>query len=223
LDDPHTPVSGACEPADFANHQPPPGLSFVELMMYWDTLHYLPDDILTKVDRATMSVSLEARVPLLDHHIFEFAWRLPLAMKFQQGVTKRPMRTILEKYVPRRLTERPKRGFGVPLAEWLRGPLRTWMQDLLAPNRLKEQGMLDPQLYTTAMSEHLSGVRDRRAELWHAIVFQAWADSNEAGGARSRVDPFDTVSTPIRVASHETLKEQPIPASGQPLPLRSVP
>jgi asparagine synthase (glutamine-hydrolysing) len=168
-----------------AHHEPPPGLSFVECMMYWDTLHYLPDDILTKVDRATMSVSLEARVPLLDHRIFEFAWRLPLAMKFEEGVTKRPLRTILDTYVPHELTKRPKRGFAVPLAEWLRGPLRTWMQDLLAPGRLEAQGMLDPKRYATAMSEHLSGVRDRRIELWHALVFQAWVDSYDIVGAQA--------------------------------------
>ncbi len=176
------------EPPYAAHHEPPPGLSFVERIMYWDTLHYLPDDILTKVDRATMSVSLEARVPLLDHRIFEFAWRLPLATKFKEGVTKRPLRAILDNYVPRELTERPKCGFAVPLADWLRGPLCTWMQDLLAPSRLEAQGMLDPQQYSTAMSEHLSGVRDRRGELWHALVFQAWFDSYDIAGAKTRVD-----------------------------------
>jgi asparagine synthase (glutamine-hydrolysing) len=191
--------------------------------MYWDTLHYLPDDILTKVDRATMSVSLEARVPLLDHRIFEFAWRLPLAMKFQQGVTKRPMRAILGKYVPGRLTERPKRGFGVPLADWLRGPLKGWMQDLLAPRRLEAQGMLDPRLYAKAMSDHLSGVRDRRAELWNAIVFQAWADSNGMGGSQAHIDSYDIANAPDHVESGDAVQQLAGPASQQPLPARSVP
>jgi asparagine synthase (glutamine-hydrolysing) len=179
------PVQGGARSTRDGGYGPPSGLSFVECMMYWDTLHYLPDDILTKVDRATMSVGLEARVPLLDPHLFEFAWRLPLAMKFKEGVTKRPLRAILDTYVPRALTERPKRGFAVPLAEWLRGPLRSWMQDLLAPGRLNAQGLLDPQRYATAMSEHLTGVRDRRAELWNALVFQAWANTYDSAGRQA--------------------------------------
>jgi asparagine synthase (glutamine-hydrolysing) len=143
-----------------------------------------------------MSVSLEARVPLLDHRVFEFAWRLPLAMKFKGGVTKRPLRSILDLYLPRELTERPKRGFAVPLAQWLRGPLRNWMQDLLAPSRLEAQGMLDPKRYATAMAEHLSGVRDRRVELWNAIVFQAWLDSYDVAGAHA--GPANVQSYPLR-------------------------
>ncbi len=172
-------VGASVPPATTIAHGPQPFVrSFVEWMMLSDATTYLPDDILTKVDRATMGVSLEARVPFLDHRVFEFAWRLPLAMKTRNGVTKWPVREILYGYVPRRLIDRPKMGFGVPMASWLRGPLRGWAQDLLEAGRLERQGLLDPQCFGNMLDQHLSGARDRRGELWSALVFQAWLDSS---------------------------------------------
>src|SRR6266852_4098272 len=114
--------------------------NFIERMMLLDTLTYLPDDLLTKVDRASMSVSLEVRVPLLNHRVVECAWRLPLAMKLRRGTTKWALRRILDRHVPRALIERPKQGFAVPLAAWLRGPLRGWADDLLAGDALGRSG-----------------------------------------------------------------------------------
>jgi asparagine synthase (glutamine-hydrolysing) len=139
-----------------------------------DSLTYLPDDILTKVDRATMAVSLEARVPLLDHRVVELAWRMAPSHTSANGLDKRPLREILYRYVPRELVDRPKRGFEVPLAEWLRGPLRPWAEELLEPGRLAAQGQLDSAIVTRHWREHLSGQRNWHRRLWPVLMYQAW-------------------------------------------------
>jgi asparagine synthase (glutamine-hydrolysing) len=161
--------------------------AFVERMMFWDTTTYLPDDILTKVDRATMGVGLEARVPFLDHRVFEFAWSLPAELKVRDGVAKWPVRQVLDRYVPRALVDRPKAGFGVPLAAWLRGPLRAWAEDLLAAGALRRQDVLEPALVRRMLDEHLSGARDWHNRLWPALSLAAWLA--EAGRVSAGAPP----------------------------------
>jgi len=151
--------------------------TFADEMMYLDGLTYLPDDILVKVDRASMGVSLEARVPLLDHRVVELAWRFPLALKRREGRTKWALRRVLYRYVPSELVERPKMGFAVPIDSWLRGPLREWVGDLLSEDRVRREGFLEPGVVRVALEDHLSGRRELHYQLWDVLMFQAWLDA----------------------------------------------
>lgn len=147
-------------------------------MMFWDTLTYLPDDILTKVDRAAMAASLETRVPFLDHRVTELAWRLPLNMKLRDGQGKWALRQVLYKYVPRELIERDKAGFAIPVGEWLRGPLRDWAEVLLDEARLEREGFLHPKPIRLIWSQHLSRRYDWTQRLWCVLMFQAWLEKS---------------------------------------------
>lgn len=153
---------------------------FMHVMMYLDTLMYLPDDILVKVDRASMGVSLESRVPLLDHRVMEFAWGLPLAMKVKGNTGKRPLRQLLHRYVPKNLVDRPKQGFGVPIHEWLRGPMRPWAEELLAESRLKQEGYFSPAPVRQKWAEHVSGRRNWQAQMWGVLMFQSWHEQHKS-------------------------------------------
>ncbi len=181
--DPTSVVLGAMEPETLLTGASPrlPGLGDVERMMALDMLTYLPDDILVKVDRAAMGVSLETRVPMLDHRVVEFAWSLPLAYKLRDGVTKWPLRQVLYRHVPRALIERPKMGFGVPIDRWLRGPLRDWAETLLDEPRLRREGFFDPAPIRRKWAEHLSGRRNWQYHIWDVLMFQAWLENQHAG------------------------------------------
>ncbi len=148
--------------------------NFKERMMFFDLVTYLPDDILTKVDRASMAVSLEARVPILDYRVVEFSKKLPLDFKIRNGETKWILRNILYKYVPKELFERPKSGFGIPIGNWLREDLRDWAEDLLNESEIKKEGILNPVLIREIWKEHLTGKGDWQYPLWDVLMFQAW-------------------------------------------------
>jgi asparagine synthase (glutamine-hydrolysing) len=172
-------VIGGREPPDagspVASASQLPGIH--DRLQLWDLVFFLPDDILIKVDRATMAVSLEARVPLLDHRVVEFAWRLPYHQRYREGRGKWLLRSILYRHVPRALVDRPKMGFDVPLGSWLRGPLRDWASDLLDPGRLQREGYLCPGPIQASLKEHLSGTRDCANALWTVLCFQSWHEA----------------------------------------------
>ena len=164
-------VSMASRPADW------PALHGITEQMLWlDLVGYLPDDILTKLDRAAMAVSLETRVPFLDRGVFDLAWRLPMSVKLHQGTTKWLLRQVLYRHVPAELVERPKMGFGFPIGPLLRGPLRPWAEELLDEGRLRRQGLLDPVPVRRAWRQHLLGRRDLAHELWDVLALEAWLE-----------------------------------------------
>jgi asparagine synthase (glutamine-hydrolysing) len=179
-DNPSAVVNGAIEPETVRRfvHEARWLASMEEIMMLTDTVHYLPDDILTKVDRASMAVSLEARVPILDHRVVEFAWKLPMRFKIRDGKGKWALRQVLYKYVPAAMIERPKMGFGVPIDSWLRGQLREWAEDLLSVESLERHGLFNIEAIRTKWQEHVSGGRNWQYLLWDVLVFQDWMAHN---------------------------------------------
>lgn len=185
--DPASLVIGGHEPATVLTDPArwPKVGDFTRYMRYFDTVGYLPGDILTKVDRASMAVSLEVRVPLLDHRVVEFAWQLPPSMMVQNGQRKWLLRQVLYQYVPPKLIDRPKMGFGVPLDSWLRGPLRGWAEALLEERRLRAEGFLDPAPLRACWAEHLAGLRNWSYYLWDVLMFQAWRERWGTGRAPS--------------------------------------
>ena len=152
-------------------------ISNIEKMMATDTINYLPDDILTKVDRAAMRTSLETRVPFLDHNIVEFAWRLPISYKVKEGESKWPLQKILKDFLPESLTKREKMGFSVPIHEWIRGPLSEWCEELLNKDRLKSEGFFDEEIVCNKWKEHLFGKKNNITFLWPILMFQSWLEN----------------------------------------------
>jgi asparagine synthase (glutamine-hydrolysing) len=177
-------------PAHLGHTGTPPMPSVPDLLgrlIYRDMTGYLPGNILVKVDRASMAVALEARCPLLDHRVIEFAWRLRSDLKVRGGKGKFLLRQVLRRYVPPSLFDRPKQGFSVPVGEWIRGPLREWAEDLLCGSGLRDDGFLDPATVRAAWQQHCSGQRDRSGELWATLMVQAWLETTRLADTK----PFD--------------------------------
>lgn len=193
-DDPASLVVDGHEPPTIVSDplSPPERAEFSQMMMYLGQIPYLPDDILVKVDRAGMAVSLEVRAPLLDHRLLEFAWQLPGSLKVRKRQGKWILRQVLERHVPRALIDRPKQGFEVPIDTWLRGPLRDWAEAMLDMNRLAIQNFLEPAPIRAVWSEHLSGARNHDEALWAVLMFQAWQEhwlQQSRGGPREPQSP----------------------------------
>ena len=162
-------------------------------MMYFDSITYLPDDILVKMDRASMAVSLEVRSPLLDHRVLELAWDMPGDVLRRDGQGKWPLRALFDRYLPTHLRDRPKQGFGIPLADWLRGPLRDWVEDLLDPRQLAADGFLHPEPVRALWDEHLAGVRNWGPQIWAIAMFQGWR-RHWLSPVSARVPAWQTIS-----------------------------
>lgn len=203
--DPESFVKHAAEPETLPMNPRawPVNEGFVQQMMYVDARTYLPDDILVKTDRASMGVGLEVRAPFLDSAVVDFAWRLPPSFRVSAGKGKRLLRKVLRRYVPPRLTDRPKAGFTVPVGDWLRGPLRGWAEGLLDHERLRSEGMFHPEPIRQCWSEHLEGRAGRAEALWNVLMFQAWhsqwqgfANSSEATAPRD--SEFESPSIPLQ-------------------------
>lgn len=193
--DPERLVLGGHEPNVVPIEDAPGFADFRQKMMYIDTLTYLPDDILVKVDRASMAVSLEARAPFLDYRVVEYAWRLPISAKIRDGRGKHILREILYRHVPKALIERPKMGFAVPIEQWLTGALRPWVEDLLDEERLRREGFFDAVKVRALWDEHLSGRRRWHNQLWSILMFQAWwAEHQPTGVARPVATGLPAVS-----------------------------
>lgn len=185
--EPDAMVIGGREPAGITGIARPSFSDFRETMMYLDTLSYLPGDILTKVDRASMAVSLESRVPFLDHRVVEFAWRLPISAKLKGGIGKHVLRQVLYRYVPQELIDRPKMGFGVPLSAWLTGPLRDWRNALLDPVRITSEGFFEPSGVAALQKEIEKGASNTTIyRAWDIMMFQTWLDEHRASIAEVR-------------------------------------
>ncbi len=161
------------------------GASDAVRMMYCDATSYLPDDILCKVDRASMAVSLETRVPFLDHRVAALAARIPLAFKVRGGQGKQILRELLFRQAPRQLFDRPKAGFAVPVGEWIKGPLKPWAEDLLDPAAMAQDGWFDPAIIRRRWNDHLAGRRDSTPALWAVLMFQAWLREQAPSAASS--------------------------------------
>jgi asparagine synthase (glutamine-hydrolysing) len=173
-----SPVLGATARAAVMNGKLEVNLAnSMQRLMYFDLISYLPDDILVKVDRASMGVSLESRAPFLDHRVVEFAWRVPVSMKVRNGKRKWLLRQVLYRYVPPRLVERPKVGFSVPIERWLRGPLSEWAQSLIEETRLRKEGFFEVEPVRQKWAEHQAGKHNWQNCLWNVLMFQAWLES----------------------------------------------
>jgi asparagine synthase (glutamine-hydrolysing) len=180
-----------------------PGATDEERLMYCDAVSYLPGDILCKVDRASMAVSLETRVPFLDHRLAAVAARIPVEFKISGGKGKQIVRKLLYRQAPRSLFERPKAGFGIPLGEWLRGPLREWAETLLDERRLIEDGWFDARAVRMRWCDHLNGRRDSPSAIWSILMFQAWLDEQRASPSIEH-GPLTSIPGPRVGISHQS-------------------
>lgn len=193
-----SPVIGVDRPEGFSLDLGAPAPDVVRAL-YCDATNYLPDDILCKVDRAAMAVSLETRVPFLDHRVAEVAARIPLSMKVRGGAGKHILRRLLARYVPAELFERPKTGFSIPVGEWVKGPLRPWAEELLDPGVLAQEGWFDVAAVTRRWREHVSGIRDRTPSLWSILMFQAWLREQQSVSSSSQ-EPAPSAARPVAAA-----------------------